>query len=193
MTEPFLRLIVFVVLMVATPGPANLLVMIGGARLGLRGCIGFILGLVSGKLFLNLAFGVGLGVLLTGQPTFLAVIKYAGAAYMAWLTLQSWNAATSVDVDSGHFRFRHGVPVHPLNPKAWVMTVLAWTQFAPDLGSFSVQLVVVPLCFAVCQILFHSLWCWLGEKMAKALPNSLLLTRCLVLLTLGVVIWALLQ
>ena len=51
MTEPFLRLIVFVVLMVATPGPANLLVMIGGARLGLRGCIGFILGLVSGKLF----------------------------------------------------------------------------------------------------------------------------------------------
>ena len=193
MIEPLLGLIVFVVLMVATPGPANLLVMIGGTKLGLRGCIGFILGLVSGKLLLNLAFGVGLGVLLTEQPLVLAAIKYAGAAYMAWLTLQSWNAATNIDVDKGHFRFRHGVPVHPLNPKAWVMTVLAWTQFAPDLGPFAAQLVIVPLCFAACQILFHSLWCWLGEKMSKALPNSLLMTRSLVLLTLGVVIWALLQ
>ena len=193
MIEPFLGLIVFVVLMVATPGPANLLVMIGGAQLGLRGCIGFILGLVSGKLLLNIAFGVGLGVFLTNQPLLLAVIKYAGAAYMAWLTLRSWNAATHIEVDKGHFRFRHGVPVHPLNPKAWVMTVLAWTQFAPDLGPFAVQLVVVPLSFAACQILFHSLWCWLGEIMARALPNSLLMTRCLVLLTLAVVVWALAQ
>lgn len=193
MGEPLLGLIVFVVLMVATPGPANLLVMIGGAQLGLRGCAGFILGLVSGKLLLNLAFGVGLGVVLTGQPALLAVIKYAGAAYMAWLTLRSWNASTSIDVDKGHFRFRHGLPVHPLNPKAWVMTLLAWTQFAPELGSFGVQLAIVPLIFALCQLLFHSIWCWLGQKMAKALPNSLLMTRCLVLLTLGVVIWALFQ
>lgn len=193
MIEPFLGLIVFVVLMVATPGPANLLVMIGGARLGLRGCGGFILGLVSGKLLLNLAFGVGLAVFLTRQPTFLAVIKYVGAAYMAWLALRSWNRSASVDMDGVHFGFRHGLPVHPLNPKAWVMTVLAWTQFAPELGSFAVQFVTVPLCFAVCQLLFHSLWCWLGERMAKALPNSLFMTRSLVLLTLGVVIWALAQ
>jgi len=193
MIEPFLGLFVFVVLMVATPGPANLLVMIGGAKLGLRGCIGFILGLVSGKLLLNLAFGVGLGVVLTNQPTLISVIKYAGAAYMAWITLQSWNASTDIDAGRDLFRFRHGVPVHPLNPKAWVMLVLAWTQFAPDLGSFAVQLVTVPLCFAICQILFHSLWCWLGERAAKALPNSLFMTRCLVLLTLAVVLWALFQ
>ena len=193
MIEPLLGLIVFVVLMVATPGPANLLVMIGGARRGLRGCIGFILGLASGKILLNLAFGVGLAVFLTDQPELLAVIKYAGAGYMAWLTLQSWNAATGIDTEKGHFQFRHGVLVHPLNPKAWVMVVLAWTQFTPDLGPVQVQLLIVPLCFAACQLLFHSLWCWLGEKMAKALPNSLLMTRSLVLLTLGVVIWALLQ
>lgn len=128
--------------------------MIGGARLGLRGCVGFILGLVDGKLLLNLAFGVGLAVFLTSQPTLLSVIKYAGAACMTWLALRSWNVATSIDMDGAHFGFRHGLPVHPLNPKAWVMPVLAWTQFAPELGSFAVQFVTVPLCFAVCQLLF---------------------------------------
>ena len=193
MIEPYLGLFVFITLMVATPGPANLIVMVGGAQLGLRGCAGFILGLVGGKLLLNLAFGVGLGVALTTQPALLAVVKYTGAAYMAWQTLRSWNAASDIEAESGHFRFRHGLPVHPLNPKAWVMTILAWTQFAPELGPFAVQLVVVPLSFALCQLLFHSLWCWLGEKMAKALPRSLLMTRCLVLLTLVVVVWALLQ
>ena len=47
--------------MVATPGPANLLMMIGGAQKGVASCIGFILGLVCGKVFLNLVFGLGFG------------------------------------------------------------------------------------------------------------------------------------
>jgi len=193
MIDPFIGLFVFIVLMVSTPGPANLLVMIGGAQHGLRGCAGFILGLVSGKLLLNIAFGVGLGVLLTDHPVILEALKYSGAAYMAWLALRSWNAARTADANAGRFRFRHGLPVHPLNPKAWVMVILAWTQFAPPLGPFAMQLFVVPLGFAVCQLVFHSLWCWAGERMARALPNSLVMTRVLLLVTLGVVIWALLQ
>ena len=48
-----------------------------------------------------------------------------------------------------HFRFRNGLFVHPLNPKAWVMCVLAWGKFAPALGDFSVQLPVVILTFAI--------------------------------------------
>ena len=80
MTEPFLRLIVFVVLMVATPGPANLLV-IGGARLGLRAVSASFWDWSAGS-FLNLAFGVGLGC--CWWPADLpCLIKYAGAAYMA--------------------------------------------------------------------------------------------------------------
>ena len=48
-----------------------------------------------------------------------------------------------------HFRFRNGLFVHPLNPKAWVMCVLAWGNFAPALGDFSVQLPVVILTFVI--------------------------------------------
>ena len=47
MIESYLNLLIFVLLMVGTPGPANLLVMIGGARHGVLPCTGFILGLVS--------------------------------------------------------------------------------------------------------------------------------------------------
>ena len=44
----YFALLGFIAFMVGTPGPANLLAMLAGVRQGLRGCIGFISGLVFG-------------------------------------------------------------------------------------------------------------------------------------------------
>ena len=95
MIEAYFSLVVFVTFMVATPGPANLLAMIGGAQLGLRQCLPFILGLVTGKLILNFAFGVGFGLALIHQPLVLQVLKFGSAAVMIWLAMQSWNERTN--------------------------------------------------------------------------------------------------
>ena len=162
MIEAYLSLVVFITFMVATPGPANLLAMIGGAQLGLRQCLPFIIGLVMGKLILNLAFGVGFGLVLMQQPLLLQVLKFSSAAVM-------------------------------LNPKAWVMTLLAWTQFAPGLGDANTQLLLVPLTFAGCQLLFHSGWCMAGVALRRGLHKTLLVTRFLIVLTVFVVVWALFQ
>ena len=97
------------------------------------------------------------------------------------------------DARKGLEEFREGLIVHPLNPKAWVMSLLAWTQFAPDLGDFWQQMLVVCMTFAACQIITHTAWCYLGSVIGKAIPNSVMLTRSLVVLTVGVVVWALLQ
>ena len=193
MIEAYFSLIVFVTLMVATPGPANLLAMIGGTQLGLRRCFPFILGLVTGKLLLNFAFGLGFGLVLVQQPHLLQVLKFSSAAVMIWLAMQSWNERTNSADKNPTFAFRYGVIVHPLNPKAWVMTLLAWTQFAPDLGNTNIQLLLVPLTFAGCQLVFHSGWCAAGGALQRSLNKSLQLTRCLVVLTVIVVIWALYQ
>ena len=193
MIESYLNLLIFVLLMVGTPGPANLLVMIGGARHGVLPCAGFILGLVSGKLCLNIVFGVGLGIFLTGQPILLQVLKFASAGYMVWLAAQSWNSSGGSASQNHQFRFKQGVIVHPLNPKAWVMTLLAWTQFAPELGTPAMQLLLVPLTFALVQLVFHTAWCAAGALMQRAIPQQQLLTRGLILLTIAVVVWALFQ
>lgn len=192
MTEAFLGLLVFILFMVGTPGPANMLVMLGGVRFGVRGCTGFILGLVVGKLGLNVLFGIGLGYGLAEQETFLLMLKFAGGGYMAWLSLRSWTPAPDSGVQTV-YGFRNGVLVHPLNPKAWVMVLLAWTQFAPAFGGLWKQMLVVTLTFSACQIVAHTLWCGAGQVLGRSLPNSLLLTRVLILITLGVVVWALLQ
>lgn len=194
MSEAFFSLLVFVLLMVGTPGPANMLAMIGGARLGVGPCLGFIVGLTIGKVGVNVLFGVGFGLLLAEEATLLLALKLLSAAYLAWLAIQSWNppAMNGKDARKG-LRFREGLIVHPLNPKAWVMSLLAWTQFAPDLGDFWQQMSLVCMTFATCQIFTHTAWCYLGSLIGRAIPNSLMLTRFLIVLTVGVVLWALFQ
>ena len=194
MSEAFFSLLVFVLLMVGTPGPANMLAMIGGARLGVGPCLGFIAGLTIGKVGVNVLFGVGFGLLLAEEATLLLALKLLSAAYLAWLAIQSWNppAMNGKDARKG-LRFREGLIVHPLNPKAWVMSLLAWTQFAPDLGDFWQQMSLVCMTFATCQIFTHTAWCYLGSLIGRAIPNSLMLTRFLIVLTVGVVLWALFQ
>ena len=191
MSDAFLGLMTFILFMVATPGPANLVVMIGGAQLGLRACLGFIIGLVTGKLLLNLVFGFGFGLFLADQPLVLSVLKFASAAYMIWLAMQSWNDPGSKGQGQHSFKFRQGVIVHPLNPKAWVMVILAWSQFAPALGGFSTQIILVASGFAVTQLVFHSLWCHAGAMMQRAVPKSRTLTRTMIVITVAIVLWAL--
>lgn len=191
MIEGYLALFGFILLMVSTPGPANMVAMLGGAQVGVRACAGFIIGLVCGKILLNTLFGLGFGLFLAEHEVVTQSLKFVSAGYMIWLATRSWNDKPKSKTDKHHFDFRHGVLVHPLNPKAWVMVILAWSNFAPAIGSFEIQFIVVVSGFAIVQLFFHSLWCWTGQALGHAMRGSQRLTRSLILLTVGTVIWAL--
>ena len=193
----YFALLGFIAFMVGTPGPANLVAMLAGVTQGLRGCAGFIFGLIVGKIGLNLFIGFGFGVVFAADPVLQTAFTYASASYMIWLAVRSWprsvNPARNQYHTSGKtFRFRDGVIVHPINPKAWVMVVLAWGHFAPALGDFSLQLPVVILSFAFCQLVFHSLWCGLGAYLGKSFAYSQRLAKLMIMLTILVVLAALL-
>ena len=193
----YLALLGFITFMVGTPGPANLVAMLAGVTQGLRGCAGFIFGLIVGKIGLNLFIGFGFGVVLAADPVLQTAFTYASASYMIWLAVRSWPRSVNPARNQHHtsavkFRFRDGVIVHPLNPKAWVMVVLAWGHFAPALGDFSLQLPVVILSFAFCQLAFHSLWCALGAYLGKSFAYSQRVAKLMIMLTILVVLAALL-
>ena len=190
--EAMLALWVFIIFMVGTPGPANLLIMSLGARVGFWPAMRFNLGLVTGKICLNLAMAFGLLLLLAEQPMLKDAFKYISAGFMIWLALRGWQAQTTASEPQAQkgTSYISGVIVHPLNPKAWVMSVLAWTDFGPALGNEAIQLIVIPLSFAVAQLILHSVWCLAGVMMARSLQNSLMVTRTLIILTVLVVIWA---
>ena len=185
----FFALLGFLAFMVGTPGPANLLAMLAGVRQGLRGCVGFISGLVFGKILLNLLIGFGFGVVLATQPMLQMAFTLASATYIIWLAVRSWprsmrKAPTQQPDPVTQFRFPDGLIVHLLNPKAWLMVVLAWGNLAPAFGDFTLQLPVVIGSFALCQLVFHSLWCGMGAYLGRSFANNHRLTKILTLPTI---------
>ena len=58
--DPYFALWAFIIAMVATPGPANMLLMTAGAQQGYLQTLPFIGGLLVGKLILNIALTFGL-------------------------------------------------------------------------------------------------------------------------------------
>ena len=83
---------VFIIFMVGTPGPANLLIMSLGATNGFKACIPFNLGLIGGKFLLNIAMGLGLFVILNENNDLQFFLKFISAFYMIYLSLKNWNS-----------------------------------------------------------------------------------------------------
>ena len=187
-----LSLWIFIILMVGTPGPANLLIMTIGSKYGMGTAMRFNVGLVSGKIFLNLAMAIGVGVFLTTQPVLLELLKYSSGAIMLYLSLRTLKDKASGSEVSRYISWRAGLLVHPLNPKAWVMTTLAWTEFGPNLGGLIQQIIIICSSFAAAQLILHSLWALAGALLSRALGKNVWLNRVLVLLTCSVVMWTLL-
>ena len=99
-----------------------------------------------------LAMAIGVGVFLKAHPFSLDVLKYLSAAVMIYLSLLTLKNQDGVSKISGSLSWRAGLIVHPLNPKAWVMTILAWTEFGPQLAPYATD----------CYYLFKFCFCAAG-------------------------------
>ena len=73
------------------------------------------------------------------------------------------------------------------------MATLALSSFADGFDSPGERLLVVPLSFLIAQVFFHSLWCLAGVALSRVFQQSLVLHRALIVLTLGVILWAVLR
>ena len=189
----YIGLWAFITLMVSTPGPANLLLMSAGAAYGFKAHIGFMGGLLLGKIAVNLFVAFGFGAILVTVPIAAQIFAFISAAYLCYLAMRGWNVGTKGTAPLRPLGFVSGVFVHPLSPKAWVMATLAYSQFIVGYESAFERYALAPLSFMVIQLIFHSLWCWLGTLLKSQLGTSPALNRGLILLTIAVVIWALLQ
>ena len=184
-------LVIFVLIMVGTPGPANLLLMSGGASFGFQRCLPFITGLILGKSILNISIGFGLGTFLMENNTVQISFKLISAIFMIYLALKTWNRVPAKNTKHSTFSFKQGLLIHPLSPKSWVMLVLAWTEYSSSYETFMVKLLALFLIFFLIQITFHTIYCILGAVIGTILKNTPYLQKFMTCLTILAVLIAL--
>ncbi|MDP1932453.1 MAG: LysE family translocator [Gammaproteobacteria bacterium] len=165
--EQLLPLTLFIIAMVATPGPNNLMLMASGANFGFRRTVPHILGISIGCQLLLLAIALGIGQLFTLYPQALIVLRVLGATflfYLAWLLVRPARKSLQVGRDAQPLSFWQATLFQWVNPKAWVMGITAVATYSNP-AQFTVSAAVIALLFLVLGAPLISAWAYGGSAL----------------------------
>jgi RhtB (resistance to homoserine/threonine) family protein len=159
LTGPLLAFLGISALVIMTPGPDTAVTIRNTLAGGRAGGVATALGVATGQAIWALATSAGIvALLVASEPLFLAV-KYAGAAYLVWLGLQSLRAAFRPAAGQGAIAaarpptpggaFSQGLVSDLSNPKMAAFFTSLLPQFVPpDTASF-VGLILLGLLFSL--------------------------------------------
>ena len=174
-TAQILAFLLTTVMLTATPGPDNLMVLSIGMSKGRRAGIAFGLGCALGCLSHTVLAVIGVGAILAASPIAFTALKWAGGAYLIWLGTQALRHAGAVRIDGSSNNqapaeslrrtFSKGLVANAINPKV----VLFFLSFLPQFvdasrGSMELQLGLLGLLFtAQAAVLFGLLGYFSGS------------------------------
>jgi len=169
---------IFIVLL---PGPNSVYVMTVASRkgvgMGYRGACGIFLG----DTILMVLSATGVASLLHSTPALFYALKYAGAAYLAWLGFkllksawQGWrgeadSAGASAVSEAQELRpFRTALVISLMNPKAILFFVSFFIQFvAPDYDYPALSFLILGVIVQVCSAIYLTLLIFAGARLAQ--------------------------
>lgn len=123
-------LVLFLAPLAYSPGPGNLFFAANGARFGFRRTVPANAGYHVATLVVTVAIGFGFEWISHRAPQLLGIIRYVGAAYVMFLAWRLARAGTLAgDIEAGSAGFLDGVVLLLLNPKAYLIIALMFTQF----------------------------------------------------------------
>lgn len=173
------------VLLALTPGPDNIFVLVQSAQRGWRAGMAVVLGLCAGLVVHTAAVALGLAAVFAASALAFTVLKFCGAAYLAWLAWHSLRAP--VDVVDGPAAAAsapgadaawpargtapcmarmvgRGMFMNLTNPKVLIFFLAFLPQFAdPARGGVALQLMVLGLVFMLATwLVFGAIACFSG-------------------------------
>lgn len=174
-----------------TPGPNNAMLFASGVNHGIRRTLPHLLGVTLGFTFMQLAVGLGVGVLFEAVPGLYSSLRALGLAYMLYLAWRIGNStppetATQLDQSgaatpestapnsaqkSGRpMTFLEASAFQWVNPKALMMCITAASTYAPPDQPIVGALIVTGV-FFVAGMPCVALWVLLGRLMRGLLQS----------------------
>jgi threonine/homoserine/homoserine lactone efflux protein len=166
----------------AIPGPNMLLVMSSSARFGFRASTATMAGCMTALQAMMALSAAGLGALLQASPSVFDGLRWAGAAYLAYLGIRSWlspvsdpvadTARTTLPPRKPVALFRQGFMVAASNPKAILFAAAFLPQFIHPESAKLPQFVILLSTFAVIESSWYVVYGASGQRLASYLRRS---------------------
>lgn len=186
----------FVAVMTGTPGPGNLTFMAIGAASGYRTAFPVILASQIGSIGLNLCVAFGLGHVMAQGGPLVMVFKVLSMGYMTYLAWRIVSLSIRPKGTVSLPSFWEGLLIHPLSPKTWAMSLVAFTTFfAGNSLSIGQNALILTGGFITGGMIAHSIWALLGVSILALLGEGTALRITTVLMAAGMLAataWAML-
>lgn len=178
---------------IATPGPTVLLALANGARYGVRRALPGMLGAVTSDFVLVGAVALGLGALLAASEFWFSVVKWLGAAYLAWLGWRLLRSQGGLDLVSAggdpntaaaaatpRSIFLRSFVVAVTNPKGYLFCSALLPQFINASAPQWPQYAAIAVVFASLDAVVMLAYALIGARAARLLHRRAVrwLDRC---------------
>ncbi|MFZ2102915.1 MAG: LysE family translocator [Oricola sp.] len=160
----------FCLIMAATPGPNNMMVLTSGVRFGRRRSLPLAFGIAAGMAVMFAATGLGLGAIFAALPALAIALRVLSAAFLLWL---AWKIATAGPLKREHddldiLGFGTGVAFQWINPKAWAAALSAAATYLPE-GTGSAIVGAGAAIMAGAALVSTTLWIVFGVWLSRFL------------------------
>lgn len=173
MSQLTLSLIVFLIPLAYSPGPGNLFFAANGARFGLMATWPANIGYHSATLLVSVLIGIGFASASEHSPTLVRILKYAGSTYvlyLAWIMIRAGALADTTEARPASFL--DGILLLILNPKAYVIIALMFSQFLVDTEqNKTLAIVWISAVFTANNLVAFLFWIILGDQIANRFRN----------------------
>lgn len=165
-------------ILLAIPGPTNLLVISYALGHGRRPAAAVVAGVALGDLTAMTASMLGFGALLATSAAIFTVLRWVGGAYLVYLGIKLWRAPIEpVDAPEAspvdpRRMFAHAYAVTALNPKSIILFVAFVPQFLVASAPLWRQVVLLEATFVILATLNATLFAVLASAARRRLKQA---------------------
>lgn len=168
MFQVTIALILFLFPLAYSPGPGNMFFAANGARFGFRSTVPSNIGYHVATWAVTTAIGFGFIATLDRFPHIFVFLKTAGALYVLWIAWKIFKAGALEGYETAKpATFTDGVILLALNPKAYVIMALMFSQFlGPSENGWIATVIVIATVFTINNLIAFSIWALIGDTIA---------------------------
>jgi threonine/homoserine/homoserine lactone efflux protein len=159
--------------LIFSPGPANIVFALSGAKQGVKKSMPLLLGVDLVYIICSLIVGFGLGEFLQAYPTLMVTIKLLGISYIFYLVYKFLIPVkkTGNDETLTVYTFYDGMILQALNPKGWTMLFVMFSLFLDGSFDHTNQVVYLVMMVAIMNISTHLVWIVAGSLITRYIAN----------------------
>ncbi|MGP1357003.1 LysE family translocator [Roseicyclus sp.] len=162
-----LALLVFLLPLAYSPGPGNMVFAANGARFGLAATLPASAGYHLATWLVTAGIGLGLVGIVAQAPGAARAMQLVGAAYVLWLAVRiASSGAMAGGPEARPLGAGGGALLLLVNPKAYLIIALMFSQFLPGEGSVAAVLWIATV-FTLNNLLAFTAWTVAGECLAR--------------------------